>query len=1031
MFRNLKFAYKIYTIIGAVGIPLIIAAWLLVTGKDASIDFSRKEIDGVHYIAQVINLLESVATHRSQAESYLGGDTSFLPKLQATRKSIGETIAQIDSVDGKLGVVLGTTSDWHTVRTGWNSLQNDISGLDAGSSFTRHSELISETLDLIEHVGDTSNLALDPDPDSHYLMDLVVTRLPRVADSLYILRDRSAGIAAGRTRSRDDISKLFALSSRINMQITGIRQDIETATGRNPGLSGTLQHDADTLVPAISKFLSRVNDDLLFAESTTISSRELHDEGAAAIGATLELLDRTVPMLAGQLQARVARDVMVKYAELAAVSVALLLSCLLCWYVVRIINRQIAHIREVLVAIGGGNVNNRITVSVRDELGQLLESLAMMQSGLREGIESERKQLREIGRIKRALDNVTGNVMITDAGCNIIYMNDAMLRMMRNAESDLRRDLPGFDAGRLLGASINVFNRNPVHLCDRLANLKDTCKVDFMVGGRSMHVIASPIISAEGERLGTVVEWMDRTQEIAIEDEIQGIVSRVLAGDLSRRVELDGKSGFFERLSSGVNDLVDVSERVINDTVTMFSAMARGDLTRTIEADYAGTFGQLKNDANSTLARLTEVLAEINNSAHAVLNGTHEIALGNSNLSQRTEEQASSLEEMASSMEGMTSTVRQNANNTKQANRLAAGAREQAEKGGAVVGNAVSAMGEITASSKKIADIIGVIDEIAFQTNLLALNAAVEAARAGEQGRGFAVVANEVRNLAGRSATAAREIKDLIKDSVLKVDEGSKLVDESGRTLQEIMNSVKQVSDIIAEIAVASQEQSEGIEQVNRAVSQMDEMTQQNTALVEQAAAASESMAEQARALSELVGFFSAGGSAGAGPVVERRSGNRPWSGHNAVAADARSAGALDFASVRSRHLAWKAMLRSFLDGKSTLTESEAVSGHDCELGKWIDSHGLKDYGQLPEMQKLVKVHFRLHDVIKDIVHLKHAGKHDEAEICFNDVEPMGADIIRLLNALEQKVASKSGQAPCTGNTGRATGTDDGEWEEF
>ncbi len=276
-------------------------------------------------------------------------------------------------------------------------------------------------------------------------------------------------------------------------------------------------------------------------------------------------------------------------------------------------------------------------------------------------------------------------------------------------------------------------------------------------------------------------------------------------------------------------------------------------------------------------------MGNISTAADSVLHGSQEIAAGNADLASRTREQDSRLEETAASMEQMTTTVRQNADNARQADLLSSSACEQAEKGGAVVGDAIAAMGEITNASKQIADIIGVIDEIAFQTNLLALNAAVEAARAGEQGRGFAVVASEVRNLAGRSATAAREIKGLIKDSVGKVKEGSKLVDKSGQTLEEIVTSVKQVSDIIAEIAAASEEQSAGIVQVNAAIAQLDEMTQQNAALVEQAAAASSSMGEQARELNDQVSFFSTDNKASTGKTsgkqVDRRSGDRPWNG--------------------------------------------------------------------------------------------------------------------------------------------------------
>jgi methyl-accepting chemotaxis protein len=232
------------------------------------------------------------------------------------------------------------------------------------------------------------------------------------------------------------------------------------------------------------------------------------------------------------------------------------------------------------------------------------------------------------------------------------------------------------------------------------------------------------------------------------------------------------------------------------------------------------------------------------------------VASGNADLSQRTEEQASSLEETASSMEELTSTVKQNAENAKQANQLAASASEVAVKGGAVVSEVVGTMSSINESSKKIVDIISVIDGIAFQTNILALNAAVEAARAGEQGRGFAVVASEVRNLAQRSAAAAKEIKGLIGDSVDKVGAGTKLVDEAGKTMQEIVSSVKRVTDIMSEITAASQEQSSGIEQVNQAITQMDEVTQQNAALVEEAAAAAEAMQEQAQNLAHAVSVF-------------------------------------------------------------------------------------------------------------------------------------------------------------------------------
>jgi methyl-accepting chemotaxis protein len=287
--------------------------------------------------------------------------------------------------------------------------------------------------------------------------------------------------------------------------------------------------------------------------------------------------------------------------------------------------------------------------------------------------------------------------------------------------------------------------------------------------------------------------------------------------------------------------------------------IAAGDLSADIEAGGPDEAGQLVNSLRSMQARLIDTVSRIKQGTTTITTASREIASGNADLSSRTESQASSLEQTAASMETLTATVRQNADNARQANQLVMTASDFAVKGGTVVGQVVATMGSITDSSRKIVDIIGVIDGIAFQTNILALNAAVEAARAGEQGRGFAVVAAEVRNLAQRSAAAAKEIKSLIGDSVDKVDAGSRLVDEAGQSMQQIVGSVRQVAEIMSEITAASQEQSAGIAEVNQAITQMDEMTQQNSALVEQASAAAESMQQQAVELMQAVALFQLG----------------------------------------------------------------------------------------------------------------------------------------------------------------------------
>ena len=332
-------------------------------------------------------------------------------------------------------------------------------------------------------------------------------------------------------------------------------------------------------------------------------------------------------------------------------------------------------------------------------------------------------------------------------------------------------------------------------------------------------------------------------------------VGKISRGDLS--MELALRAGDNSSLLYSLKTMQgNLREIVNNDVGRVLQALSHGDLTQRISKDYPGVFGQLKDNANTTVDNLKEIIAQVKDSTGLITTASSEIAQGNADLSQRTEEQASSLEETASSMEELTSTVNQNAENAKQANQLSINASDIAVKGGQVVGDVVNTMASISASSKKMMDIISVIEGIAFQTNILALNAAVEAARAGEQGRGFAVVASEVRSLAQRSAAAAKEIKGLIDDSVDKVDAGSKLVDQAGTTMTEIVNAVKRVTDIMSEIAAASAEQSAGIGQVNQAVTQMDEVTQQNAALVEEAASAAESMQEQANVLMNVVDTF-------------------------------------------------------------------------------------------------------------------------------------------------------------------------------
>ncbi|MEY4641177.1 MAG: hypothetical protein RLZZ227_1171 [Pseudomonadota bacterium] len=489
------------------------------------------------------------------------------------------------------------------------------------------------------------------------------------------------------------------------------------------------------------------------------------------------------------------------------------------------------------------------------------------------------------------LEVLDARVIVLDPTHTMIMVNTAARQMFMHAEVDMRKQIPGFSADRLMGGKVDIFFRNPGQQREMLESMLSTQRDRLTFGQRSFDIVMTPVHSEDNVRLGTVLEWREyvetkkkereiekplvefrepviigpseaerdlraqlERQALALES-VQKAIDAALAGDLSARIDDSRQLG----VSAGVNKLLASFESVIDEVKDVMASMAAGDLTRKITRDYRGSYDKLKTDINNSVEKLVVMVTDIRETADKVKQGASEITCGNTNLSQRTEEQAASLEETSAAMEEITTTVQQNAANAVQANTLARGARETAENGGNVVGRAISAMQAISDSSKKINDIIGVIDEIAFQTNLLALNAAVEAARAGDQGRGFAVVADEVRNLAGRSATAAKEIKDLIKDSGTKVQEGASLVNKSGETLEEIVTAVKKVNDIVAEISTASDEQATGLNEINRAVGEMDEMTQQNAALVEEAASASEALVSQADQLEALLEFFDTG----------------------------------------------------------------------------------------------------------------------------------------------------------------------------
>ena len=527
---------------------------------------------------------------------------------------------------------------------------------------------------------------------------------------------------------------------------------------------------------------------------------------------------------------------------------------LLGYYIVRNFN-ALTEIANALDKMADGNAVELPGADRQDELGGLVRATdKIYQKGL------------QATRVRSALDHCDTMIMVANRRHTITYINDTLGDFVRNYQGEIAETLPGFAGDMLIGSDIGSALHHSGDVKQYLERLNDSHRTKVEYGTRRLQQTVRPIRSESGEYLGTVVEWIDSTNEIHIQEQIDRVVASAGKGNFTDRISVDDDRSALSGIASGINQLNGQIEAAIDDVTDALKSMAEGRLDQRITANYEGKLGDLKGHVNDTVDKLTSIVTRIQTATNEVAAAASEIGSGTKDLADRTEQAASNLEETAAATEELAATVKQNAENASNANELAGKANAVAARGGDIVERAVTAMTAIDQSSAKITEIISVIDEIAFQTNLLALNASVEAARAGEAGKGFAVVAQEVRQLAQRSAQAAADIKTLIQDSNGQVKDGVALVNQAGGALTEILSSIGDVVAIAEAISSASQEQAHGVQEINSSITSLDEVTQQNAALVEESTASADVLGDQAKRLADTMTFFKTDDSIGCAP---------------------------------------------------------------------------------------------------------------------------------------------------------------------
>ncbi|WP_127470529.1 methyl-accepting chemotaxis protein [Thiomicrorhabdus aquaedulcis] len=595
---------------------------------------------------------------------------------------------------------------------------------------------------------------------------------------------------------------------------------------------------------------------------------------------------------------------------------------------------------------------------------------------------------RQSAMLTTAMNAASTNLMVADSDFNIVSINTTLAEMFQRNETTLQTALPNFSAKSIVGSNMDIFHKDPSHQRKMVGALQTTWSGRLDVAGLSLDLTVVPVLN-QGVKQGFVVEWRDMTAQVQIQNQLAQAIQAASTGVLTSQINLKGQDGFYLQVGQGINALLIGLQDFMAKTIYNIGEIAFNRLNGQLDGQFDGSYRMTQDAINIALRGLNEMVGQVQFSANLVNNAMRQLSSGVNEFSSQVQQQAAAIEQTSAASQQMLASVQQNMSTIHHANSVTQNVTLQVKSGSGVMDKALISIQAVEASGHKIGEIVILIDSIAFQTNLLALNAAVEAARAGEHGRGFAVVASEVRALAGKSAQAAKEIKNLIDTSVQQIDEGTQRVKEASNALNEIMSSTNEVSSIMLEVTNASAEQEQAIHEVTNAMTIMDSAIQQSAALVEQTAASAEQVSDNMNTLNHLISSFELSNEA------------------KAISQSGRS----PLADMKQIHLNWRLSIANALTGFDTsVSVEDAVDIHICELGKWRYSEG-SQLEHLPLMRQLDEKHIHFHQLVGQALGFAKKGDYANVDPMMPQINLLSTDIVELLTELEKNIITPLGIA--------------------